>query len=157
MIAIFPLSRTSSSSSSDEDQPIDKSLQAKAIKRQLTNKNVKSIIKRVVQNQCVLAAVQQRAQDMDRQLEEEKARVKEQILNGSPTGRTMTRNRARELNQAPLKINDLNAVSPDKFISQLIASDLKVDDDDTEGDAEYHPNPDEEVRQLIFVLNTVSH
>lgn len=134
---------SSSSSSSEEDEWINKSLQTKAARSHLTATNVRNIIKDVVTNKMVLAAVQMRADELDRQVEEEIERVKEQVLAGSLSDRKMTRNRAKELNQPPLKILDLHTIAQDKGIMQLVNNDF-TDDDDTDRDAEYMPNYDEE-------------
>lgn len=157
MHLLVPL-HSSSSSSSDEDEKVHQSIRTKAIRNQLSINNVRAIIKHVVSNKSVLDAVHARAEEIERQVGEEKDLVIEQILQESPSGRKMTRNRAKKTNQPPLKIKDLHSSHPDKSISRLIQSDLpdgEEDDDvdDEDADADYKPNYNEEVGSILSTIS----
>lgn len=143
MFVPFRTSSSSSSSSSDEEEKIHKSIMTKASRNKLSAVNVRDILKNVVTNEMVLAAVQMRADELDRQLEDEKQRVREQVLDMSIGRQKMTRKRAKELQHTPLKISDLSAAPPDKVIAHLMTTELS--DEDDESDTGYEPNYDEEV------------
>lgn len=132
---------SSSSSSSDEDFSIKRSV----ARNHLTANNARTIIKSVVSNEFVIAAVQQRADELERQLKERKEKISETLLRELPDGQKMTRNRAREFNHSTLPICDLNAVEPDQLIKNLISSNLHEEDDPVgDDDDEYKPHFEEE-------------
>lgn len=100
--------------------------------------NVRSIIKNVVSNACVVAAVQSRAEELERRVEDCKERITEGLLAESPDGKRMTRNRSKQLNRTSIPIADLSAAVQTHLPPKFFDSDS--DDFSHDEDMEYQPN-----------------
>lgn len=143
------------SSSSDEEDIIQQSIETKAARNHLTVNNVRSIIKNVVSNARVVAAVQSRAEELERRVEDCKERIAEGILAESPDGKRMTRNRSRQLNRSSIPIADLSAVVQSHLPSTFFDSESDAFSNDE--DIEYQPNYNEADVSRLSVEGPAHH
>lgn len=121
------------------------SLKTKAARNNLTVGNIRNIIRNVVTNEMVLAAVKSKADEMDQYVAEEKEKARERILAGSPNDGPVTRRKAQEMNLPPLKIASIGRDAPDRNLVQLVADDDPDESMESSADEEddYQPNYDE--------------
>lgn len=79
----------------EDEDTIDGHISETAARNNLSRNTVKDIIKQLVSNDQVIAICKLRAEEIERHIEEEKRNFTKQLLDDTPDGVKLTRNKAK--------------------------------------------------------------